>query len=300
MTRLKKIKANWELYLLIAPVVAYFIIFHYWPIYGVQIAFKDFSATKGIAGSPWVEFKHFTRFFESIFFDRVIRNTIGISLYSLAVTFPLPIILALMMNEVKNKLFKKAVQNISYAPYFISQVVLVGIVILFLSPEAGVINRVIEFFGGEAKLFMADTAWFKSIFVFSGLWQGLGWGTVIYMAVLAGVDPHLIEASIVDGANKWQRIRHISIPTLIPTAIVLLILAAGNVMNVGFEKVFLLQNPQNLDSSDVIATYIYRTGLLNSQYSFAAAIGLFNSVINCTILVVVNAVARRYSSNSLW
>jgi putative aldouronate transport system permease protein len=299
MTRLKKLKENWELYLLIAPVVAYFIIFQYWPIYGVQIAFKDFSPSLGITGSHWVGLKHFTRFFHSIFFDRVVRNTIGISAYSLLM-FPLPIILALMMNEVKNKLFKKAVQNISYAPYFVSQVVLVGMVILFLSPETGVINRVIEFFGGEPKLFMAETAWFKSIFVLSGVWQGLGWGTVIYMAVLAGVDPHLVEAAIVDGASKWQRIRYISVPTLIPTAIVLLILATGNIMNVGFEKVFLLQNPQNLDASDVISTYIYRTGLINSQYSFAAAIGLFNSVINCVILVVVNGIARRYSSNSLW
>jgi putative aldouronate transport system permease protein len=298
--RVKKIKKNWSLYVLILPVVLYFIIFQYWPMYGVQIAFKDFMVGLGITGSPWVGFKHFELFFHSIFFKRIIFNTIEISLFSLIVGFPAPIILALLMNEVMNKYFKKAIQTISYAPFFISQVVFVGMLMLFLSPVNGIANKLIMHFGHNAIDFLTEGSWFKSVYVFSGIWQSVGWGSVIYMAVLAGIDQNLIEASVIDGANKWQRIRYISIPCLLPTATILLILSAGNIMNVGFEKVFLMQNQQNIDSSDVIATYVYRYGLLNIQYSYAAAVGLFNSVINCSILLFVNQTARRLGSNSLW
>ncbi|WP_230986458.1 ABC transporter permease [Cohnella fermenti] len=298
--RFKKMRPNLSLYLLILFPLSYFLIFCYWPMYGVQIAFKDFYAIKGITGSPWAGFKHFETFFHSIFFDRVVWNTVKISFYSILFGFPAPILLALLMNELKSRFFRKVVQNISYAPYFISQVVMVGILLVFLSPTNGLINKIVEFLGGNPIAFMMEPGWFQSIFVSSGIWQGTGWGTVIYMAVLAGVDHQQIEAAILDGANKWQRIWHISLPCIMPTAVILLILSSGSIMNVGFEKVFLMQNSSNMEASDVIATYVYRKGLLNIEYSFATAVGLFNSVINFVILVVVNAFARRAGSTSLW
>jgi putative aldouronate transport system permease protein len=299
-SRLKGIRRNWDMYLLILPVVAYFIIFHYLPMYGVQIAFKDFLAVKGIGGSPWVGLKHFERFFNSYYAWRLIRNTVGLSLYQLVITFPVPIILALLINEVRNSKFKRVVQTVTYAPHFLSTVVMVGLILVFLSPKNGMINLIIVALGGEPIYFMSESGWFKSIYVFSEVWQNTGWASIIYLAALAGIDPQLYEAAVVDGASKIKRIIYITIPCLMPTAIILLILNFGHVMSIGFEKVFLMQNDLNLESSEVISTYVYKNGLVGAQYSFSAAIGLFNSVINFTLLIVVNTISKRVSQTSLW
>lgn len=294
------LKRHWQLYLLISPVLIYFLVFHYLPMYGVQIAFKDFIGTRGIWGSPWVGWKHFERFFESYFFWRLLKNTIGISLYELAVGFPLPILLALMINEVRSNGFKRLVQTVTYAPHFLSTVVLVGMVVIFLSPTTGIVNQAIQAFGGQPIYFMTEPDWFKSIYVFSGVWQQMGWSSIIYLAALTGIDPHLHEAARVDGASRMRRIWHINLPGIRPTIMILLILNIGSVMGVGFEKVFLMQNSLNMEASDVISTYVYRSGILDSQYSFASAVGLFNSVVNFILLILVNRVARRMNQTSLW
>ncbi|MDQ0899193.1 sugar ABC transporter permease [Paenibacillus sp. V4I7] len=301
-TILKPYLRNWELYLLISPVLAYFIIFEYIPMYGVQIAFKNFVATKGIWGSSWIGMRHFERFFDSYFFWRLITNTLGVSLYQLVVGFPVPIILALMINEVKQSriFFKKIVQTVTYAPHFLSTVVLVGIVVMFLAPETGMINKLIVLFGGQPISFITEPAWFKTIYVGSGVWQQMGWSSIIYLAALAGIDPQLHEAAKVDGATRLQRIWHVNLPGIMPTIVILLILNMGSIMGVGFEKVFLMQNDLNLESSEVISTYVYKSGIIQAQYSFSAAIGLFNSIINFILLILVNFAAKRMNQTSLW
>ncbi|MFD2700403.1 ABC transporter permease [Paenibacillus shunpengii] len=291
---------NWELYLLFLPVLAYFIIFHYIPMYGVQIAFKDFIANKGIMGSPWVGFEHFERFFDSFYFWRIIKNTLGIGIYELVVGFPIPIILALMIHELRTGKFRKFVQTVTYMPHFLSTIVMVGMIMMFLSPASGLINVVILLFGGEPISFMTEPGWFKSIYVWSGVWQTMGWSSIIYIAALAGIDPQLHEAARVDGASRLRRIWHINLPGIAPTIIVLLILNMGSILGVGFEKVFLMQNDLNMESSDVISTNVYRSGILGAQYSFSAAVGLFNSVVNFLMLLTVNRIARKVSSSSLW
>ncbi|WP_211746639.1 ABC transporter permease subunit [Paenibacillus sp. Marseille-Q4541] len=296
----KRILQNWELYVLIAPAFFYFLIFQYVPMYGVQIAFKNFIPTLGINGSPWVGFDHFERFFNSYYFWDLIWNTLSISLYELAVGFPLPIILALAFNEVRNGKFKKTVQTATYAPHFISVVVMAGMIITFLSPSSGIIIHLIEWLGFSSPDFLTDPAWFKTMYVISGVWQSTGWGTIIYLAALSGVDPQQHEAAIVDGASRFQRIWFINIPAIVPTITILLILNMGGLLGVGFEKILLLQNSLNMTSSDVISTFVYRSGLLDAQYSFSTAVGLFNSVINAFMLVLVNQIARRTSENSLW
>lgn len=291
---------NWTLYLMILPVIAYFIIFHYWPMYGVQIAFKNYNVAKGVTGSPWAGFRHFERFFKSYHFWPLIRNTVTLSLYTLIASFPAPIILALLLNEVTNSKFKRTVQTVTYAPHFLSTVVLVGMLTTFLSPQSGIINHIIEALGGERVYFMGEPAWFKHLYVWSGVWQHTGWNAIIYLAALTSISPELHEAAIIDGASKLQRIWHINIPGILPTAIILLILNLGQIMNVGFEKVFLLQNDLNMKASDVISTYVYRTGLLGAQYSFSAAVGLFNSVINFALIIIVNSISRRITEVGLW
>jgi len=297
---LKKITRNYELYIFILPALLYFLIFHYGPMYGIQIAFKNYIPTKGIWGSPWAGLKHLRNFFDSYYFWVLIKNTIGISLYSLAAGFPIPILLALMLNEVKNLKFKKLVQNLTYAPHFISTVVMAGMIVSFLSPSNGIVNEIIVALGGDPISFMTKSNMFKSIYVWSGVWQGAGWGSIIYLATLAGIDQQLHEAAIVDGATRLQRIRYINIPGILPTVIIMLIMDSGKIMSVGFEKVFLLQNPLNMEVSDVISTYVYRVGLINAQYSFSTAVGLFNSVINFTLLIIVNTISKRVSETSLW
>ncbi|PAV31672.1 sugar ABC transporter permease [Virgibacillus profundi] len=296
----RKILQNWQLYIFVLPAFLYFFIFHYIPMYGVQIAFKDFIPTLGIFGSEWVGFEHFTRFFDSYYFWDLITNTLGISVYELVVGFPLPIILALALNEAKDGLYKRTVQTVTYAPHFISVVVMAGMIIAFLSPATGMVNHFLQFLGFEPIAFMSDPAWFKTVYVLSGVWQSTGWGTIIYLAALAGVDPQHHEAAIVDGASRFQRIWHINIPAIVPTIVILLIMNVGNIMAMGFEKILLLQNPLNLESSNVIATFVYQAGLLDAQYSFAAAVGLFNAVINAILLIAVNQIAKKTSETSLW
>ncbi|WP_202914548.1 ABC transporter permease [Paenibacillus antri] len=285
---------------MIAPVIAYFVIFDYVPMYGVQIAFKHFVAAKGIWGSVWTGFDHFERFFNSYYFWRLIKNTIGINLYELAVGFPVPLLLALLINEVRSTFFKRLVQTVTYAPHFLSTVVMVGLVFIFLNPQYGVVNHVIRAFGGETISFLTEPEWFKTIFVFSGVWQGMGWSSIIYLAALAGIDPTLHEAARVDGASRLRRIWHINLPGILPTVVILLILNVGSIMGIGFEKIYLMQNSLNLESSDVISTYVYQRGIIGAEYSFSAAVGLFNSVINCILLVLVNQAARKVNETSLW
>lgn len=296
----KSLKKNWDLYLLILPVILYFIIFKYAPMYGLQIAFKDYLPVKGFLGSPWVEFKHFSRFFDSYNFWELIKNTIGISFYQLAVGFPVPILLALLINEVRINPFKKFVQTITYAPHFLSTVVLVGMLTAFLSPRNGLINQIIMFFGGEPIYFMAEAGWFKTLYVFSGVWQDAGWSSIIYMATLAGIDTQIYEAAIIDGASKFKRLIFITIPFLIPTAVIILIMDVGRIMDIGFEKVFLMQNPLNIGTSDIISTYVYTVGINDSQFSYSAAVGLFNGVINFILLIIVNNISKKLTENSLW
>lgn len=296
----KRIMRHWQLYVILLIPVVLVAIFSYGPMYGLQIAFKDYIPTYGISGSKWVGFKHFINFINSHQFSRLIGNTITISLYSLIAGFPIPIILALALNECTSTKFKKTVQMITYAPHFISTVVMVGIILLILSPSSGIINQFIQLFGGKPIDFMAKPEWFKSIYVWSGVWQGMGYSSIIYIAALAGIDPTLHEAAIVDGASRWQRIWHVNIPGILPTVTILLIMNFGSIMSVGYEKILLMQNSLNMAKSDVISTFVYRMGLESAQYSFSAAVGLFNAVINFILLAIVNTVAKKLGETSLW
>jgi putative aldouronate transport system permease protein len=296
----RNMREHYQLYILIAPALIYYIVFHYIPMYGIQIAFKDFVPSLGIWGSKWVGFEHIKQFFDSYQFWNVIKNTLGISLYGLVVSFPVPILLALMLNEVRHKKFKAFVQTLTYAPHFISMVVMVGMMFILLSPSTGVFNKIIEALGGSPVYFLGSAGLFKTVYVLSGVWQGMGWGSIIYLAALSAVDPHLYEAAYMDGASKLKKIIHIDLPAIVPTAVILLILNVGSIMSVGFEKVFLMQNPLNLSSSEVISTYVYKIGLLQNNYSYGAAIGLFNAVINFILLISVNTIAKRTSGSSLW
>lgn len=288
------------LYLMLVLPLLYLAVFRYAPIVGVQIAFKDFQALKGIFGSPWVGFENFLRFFRSFQFRKLIVNTLSISIYSLVAGFPIPIILAVSLNEARSPALKKTVQMVTYAPHFISTVVMATLILKFLSVYDGPVNLLLKTLGAQPVNVMGIPSLFSTIFVWSGVWQGMGYSSIIYLAVLSTVDLQLYEAAIVDGATTLQRIRHIDIPSIMPTAVTLLILATGHVMNVGFEKVFLLQNAMNLPASEVISTYVYKIGLISVDYSYATAIGLFNSVVNLALIVGVNAVARRIGETSLW
>lgn len=297
---LKKIFRSWELYLFILPAFLYFFIFHYVPLYGILIAFKDYVPTLGVWGSQWVGFQQFLDFFHSYYFWNLLGNTIEISIYSFIIGFPLPIILALAFNEVKDGFFKRGIQTITYAPHFISLVVMVGMIIAFLAPQTGLINHILGWFGIGPISFMQDPGWFKTVFVFSGVWQSTGWGAIIYLAALSGVDPQLHEAATIDGASRYQRIWHINIPTLVPTMVILFILDMGELLSVGYQKIILMQNPLNMSASQVIATFVYHTGILDAQYSYSTAVGLFDAAINATLLVMVNQIARKRAQTSLW
>ena len=296
---LHDIVTDWQLYVLIAPAVIYIFLFNYMPMYGVQIAFKNFKPSKGIWGSAWVGFKYFEKFFNNPLFWRLIWNTMRISLYSLA-TFPLPVILALMINELDNQKFKKTVQMVTYAPHFLSTVVVCSMITLFCNKDNGLFNNVIEMFGGERTSFLEKSYLFTPIYVWSGVWQGIGWSSILYIAALSGVSPELVEAARIDGANRFQIVTHVNIPCIMPTIVITLIMSCGSILGVGFEKVYLLQNKLNLDASNIIATYVYELGLLQAQYSYSSAIGLFNTVVNITLLLIVNAIARRVSEISLF
>lgn len=300
LTTRKKITRHWELYFLVLPPVLYLIIFKYVPMFGVQIAFKDFNVVQGIWGSEWVGLKHFRNFFSSPNFWLIIKNTLGISFYTLLAGFPIPILLALALNEVRTGRFKKSVQMITYAPHFISTVVMVSIIMLMLSPHVGVVDRLFVYLGWEMTNFMGVPEFFKSIYVWSGVWQEMGYASIIYIAALAGVDPSLYEAARVDGASRWKKIIYIDLPSLLPITVIMLILSLGSVMGVGFEKIYLMQNPLNLSSSEVISTYVYKVGLVGANFSFSSAVGLFNSVVNLILLLTVNFAAKKISDSSLW
>jgi len=294
------IKQDGGLYLLLLPAVLYALIFLYAPMGGVLIAFKDYSPTKGIFGSPWVGLKYFLKFFNAYNFKQIFSNTLSLSVYNLVAQFPIPILFALLLNQMRQRRFKKLVQTVSYAPHFISMVVLVGMLNVFLSPSTGVVNAIIKSFGGEAVYFLGKADLFRPVYVWSGVWQDTGRSAIIYIAALASIEQELHEAAMVDGANKLQRTIYIDIPGIMPTAVIMLILNLGRIMSVGFEKAYLMQNTLNIANSEIISTYVYKVGLLNAQFSLSTAIGLFNSVISCALVVFVNFIARRYSDTSLW
>ena len=296
----ERIIRNWVLYLFLLPAIAYFVIFHYIPMLGLQIGFRDFRAIDGIWRSPWVGLKHFRRFFSSYNFIIVIKNTIALSFLQIIFNFPIPIILALLLNQLRYKRFKSFVQTVTYAPHFISMVVMVGILRTFCSPSSGIINHIIHIFGGQGIYFFAEANWFRPLYIISGIWQNAGWASIVYLAALTGIDPTLHEAAMVDGASKLKRILNIDIPGILPVVVVMLILESGRVMSIGFEKVFLMQTPLNLDMAEVISTYVYKIGLLNVQYSYSTAIGFFNSVVNLILIVSVNTISKKISDSSLW
>ena len=288
------------LVLMALPAVVYFLVFHYYPMYGALIAFQDYSPGAGIWGSTWVGLKYFEQFFNGFYFQRLLSNTLLISLFSLAWGFPLPIIFALMLNEFREGLFKRTIQTVSYLPHFISLVVTCGMIINFLSPANGIVNAVIKAFGGKPINFLGMPQYFRTIFIASGIWQEFGWNSIIYLAALSGVDQQLYEAARIDGAGRWKQMLNVTLPCIRPTVIILLILNVGNLMSVGFEKIILLYNSSTYETADVISTYVYRMGLQSLQYSFSAAVGLFNSLINICLLFAANAMSKRMTGSSIW
>lgn len=295
----KDVVKNKFLYIMLTPVLAYFIIFQYLPMYGAIIAFKDFNPRIGIWGSEWVGLQHFKDFFGGMYFWRVLKNTLLISLYDLLFGFPAPLILALLLNEVKNALFKRAVQTITYLPHFISLVIICGMIKDFTSSD-GVINDIIVFFGGERITMLLEPSYFRTIFVSSNIWQHVGWGTIIYLAALSAIDPEQYEACKIDGGGRWKQMLHVTLPGLLPVFVILLILDIGRIMSVGFEKIILLYNPTTFVTADVISSYVYRIGLQDFQFSFSSAVGLFNSVINFSLVIGSNWISRKLNNTSLW
>ena len=285
---------DYQLYLLLIPVIAYYVIFHYLPMYGVRIAFMEYDIIKGFDKSPWVGFKQFHKLFTSPYFLVALKNTLIISLYSLAAGTPLPVLFALLLNSIRDGLLKKTVQTVSYAPHFISTVVIVGMIKLFLSPTSGIVNALVKLFGTEPVPFMAKPGLFPHIYVWSGIWQNLGWNAILYIAALgAAVDPEL------DGASRLQRMFHVDLPCILPTIMIVLIMSMGQVLNVGFEKVFLMQNDLNITMSETIQTYTYKQGMQQAKYSYSTATGVFNSAVNIVLLVLVNGISRRLTETSL-
>jgi putative aldouronate transport system permease protein len=269
-------------------------------MYGIQIAFKDYRTSMGIWGSPWVGLKHFIRFIKYPYFKLIVWNTFSINLYSLLVGFPVPIFLALLINEIRLRKFKKLVQMVTYAPHFISTVVICGMIILFTNKTTGMINHLAAILGLDRREYLSDPAWFKTVYVLSGVWQNTGWNTIIYLAVLSGVSPELVEAARIDGAGRFQIIWHVNLPHLIPTVIILLILNCGSLLSLGFEKVWVLQNPLNMDTSEIISTYIYKVGIQGSQFSYSTAIGFFNTAVNLILLILMNTLSSKLGETSLW
>ncbi|MDD6034104.1 MAG: ABC transporter permease subunit [Oscillospiraceae bacterium] len=300
--RLKRdLSRNYLIYLLALPALVYYFIYHYWPMYGAVIAFKDFSPAMGIWGSPWAGTKYFQQFFNSAFFIRTLRNTLMISLYSILWSFPAPILLALLMNEIRSTLFKRTVQTVTYMPHFISTVVICGMLIDFCSMN-GLFNSFTQLLGMEAFNFLMKPELFRTIYIASGIWQEVGWGSIIYLAALTSIDASLYEAARIDGAGRFRQMTSITLPGIAPTIVIMLILRMGQVMNVGFEKIMLLYNPATYEVADVISTFVYRKGIVEANYSYSAAVGLFNSVINFVLVVTTNWVSRHVGDgeNSLW
>lgn len=290
-----KLWRNRYIYLMILPVAIYFVIFKYWPMGWLAIAFKDFKILKGFSGSEWVGLEHFETFFSNPDFLTLISNTLLLNIYSIAFCFTAPILFAVLLNEIKNKSFKKVTQTISYLPHFLSTVVMVSMVMTFLSPSLGVLNSFISSLGFDKINFLSEPQYFRTIMVISGIWQQVGWSSIIYLSALTGIDQSLYEAATVDGANKFKQIWHITLPGIRTTIIIMLILQIGNIMNVNFEKIYLFQNPLNLSVSEMLPTYVYKMGMVNSNYGLATAIGLFNSVISLGLVFVANRVSKKFS-----
>lgn len=291
----QRLRENWQLYVMLLIPVVLTIVYKYWPMYGIQIAFRDFKASRGITGSEWVGLYWFERFFTAPNCVRMIKNTVLLSLYSLLWSFPIPIILSLCINQLRFAKFKRVVQTVLYAPHFISTMVICGMIKIFLSPSGGLLNLIL----GTSVDFLSESAAFRTIYVASGIWQEAGWGTIIYMACLAAVDTSLYEAAKIDGASMFQRILNIDIPELVPMIVLQLIMSVGNLMNVGFEKVLLLQTELNKATSDIIAVYVYEQGIINAKYSYSTAVGLFNTVVNIILLIIVNRIAKRRQTSAL-
>ena len=293
------LKKSWVCYLFVLPMLIYVLLFSYLPMYGIQMAFKDYRVSEGIWGSAWVGFKHFEVFFASYQFKTILWNTLSLSLYMLAAGFPMPILFALFLNYIFHSRLKRTAQMITYAPHFISTVVYCGMILIFLSSD-GVVNQILQFFGGREVGFLSNPANFRHIYVWSGVFQNMGWGSILYISVLAGVPPELHEAATVDGASRFGRLRHIDLPAILPTVVIMLIMRTGEIMDIGFEKALLLQNSVNLDYSEIISTYVYKAGILGQQFSYSSAIGLFNNMINLLLLLIVNRIAKKTSDVSLW
>lgn len=296
----KDFKRNKIIYLMVSPVVLYYIIFQYGPMYGLQIAFKDYSPVLGFLGSPWVGFEHFTEFFNSFFFWRLLKNTLILSLYGLLFAFPAGIILALLLNEVRGRIFKRTVQTITYMPHFVSLVVIVGILVDFTARDGLINNILVSLFGIEPITFMREAEWFRTLFIGSDIWQNVGWSSIIFLAAMSNIDPALYEAAKMDGAGRFKQMFHITLPGIMPTVVILLILLIGKFMTVGDEKILLMYNPTTYETADVIGTYVYRKGILESNFSYSAAVGLFKAVIAFTLLVIANGIARKVGDTKLW
>ncbi|MCW3790219.1 ABC transporter permease subunit [Paenibacillus sp. LS1] len=294
------IKRDWFLYLLLVPFLLWYVMFAFKPMYGIQIAFKDYSIFRGIQGSEWVGLQHFQDFLQSEYFYRVLKNTLIISLYALLFVFPAPIIFALLLNEVKSSKFKKVVQTFTYMPHFISVVIVAGIVTNFLAPGNGIINLIIEKFGGDKIYFLADASFFRTILNSMSIWQGTGFAAIIYIAALSGVNSELYEAAVIDGASKWKRTLHVTIPGILPTIMIMLILQIGSLLEVGYEAIILLYQPVTYATADVISTYVYREGIVNGRYDMAAAVGLFNSVVGFILIIAANKLSKKYTESGLW
>lgn len=296
----KNVRDHYALYILALPALIYMLIFCYGPMYGILIAFKEYNGALGIWGSPWVGLEHFKRFINSVQFVTTMKNTIWLSIYGIVVGFPITIGFALMINSLECLKFKKTVQLVTYVPHFISTVVMAGLVLIFLESPNGLINHILSLFGLEPIDFMARSDFFDDIYTWSGVWQGTGWSTIMYLSALAAIDPQLHEAATIDGANKLQRIWHIDLPGIMSLVVIRLILRFGQVMSVGFEKVLLLQNPLNLTTSEIVQTYTYKIGMGGGEFSFSTAIGLFNSIINFILLIIVNFIAKKVGEEGLW
>ncbi len=285
---------------LVLPCFLYYVVFKYVPIFGIVIAFKNYSLFKGVWASDWVGFKYFVRFIESPDFWPVIRNTFLLGLYRLVFGFPAPIILALLLNEVRNALFKRFVQTVSYLPHFISNVVVAGITVMFLSPTGGLVNNMIDVLGFERITFMVEPSWFRTIYVSTDIWQHIGWGTIIYLAALSAIDPQQYEAARIDGANRWKQMTHVTLPGIIPAVMIILLLDIGKILEVGFEKAYLLATPVTYSTADIISTYVYRVGLSQGNYSYATAIDIFTGIISFIFIITANTVSKKLSEHSLW
>lgn len=295
-----RLRNDWQIYVLLLPGVIYFIVFHYIPLYGIQIAFRDYKAALGIMESPWVGWSNFTTFFQSYYCGRLIINTLLLNVYSLLWSFPIPIILALLLNRIRQEKFKKFTQTVIYVPHFISTVVMAGMLYIFLSPSTGMINQIITFLGGESIYFMAEAGWFRTVYIASGIWQSAGWNTILYIAALTSVDQEIYEAATLDGASVMQKIRHIDLPSILPIAVMMLILNCGSIMGGDTQKALLLQTGSNTNTSDIIGVYVYNVGLGQAKYSYTAAIGLFQNLIGFVMIITVNTLAKKLGSVSMF